>query len=282
MERDLRAAGITPALHPSVDARVPSVATRDAGRAAPLIRMEKIRRVYQLGEIEVPVLHGVSLTIERGEMVALIGASGSGKTTLMNVIGCLDRATSGRYWLDGEEVSQLTADERARIRNAKIGFVFQNFSLLPRTSALEQVMLPLEYVAAPPDPREARRRATEILARVGLKGRLDHFSGQLSGGEQQRVAIARALVNHPSLLLADEPTGNLDSRTSLAILDMFQELHASEGITILLVTHDASVAEHAQRTILIRDGCIAGRDEAVSAAPDLGTTNAGRARGPGA
>jgi ABC-type lipoprotein export system ATPase subunit len=185
-----------------------------------------------------------------------MGASGSGKTTLMNIIGCLDRATSGRYWLDGREVSQLSADERARIRNEEIGFVFQSFHLLSRTSAIEQVMMPLEYRVQPLDEAEARRRARGVLERVGLGDRMEHFPGQLSGGQQQRVAIARALVNEPTLLLADEPTGNLDSKTSLEILDMFRTLHESGGITIVFVTHDAEVARFAQRTIRLRDGSI--------------------------
>lgn len=221
-----------------------------------LIRLEDIRKTYHLGELDVPVLKGVSLAIDRGEMVALMGASGSGKTTLMNILGCLDRPTSGHYWLDGEEISRLSADGRALVRNSKIGFVFQNFNLLPRTTALENVLMPLSYAAADLSDREAQKRARALLERVGLGERLDHEPSQLSGGQQQRVAIARALVNHPPLLLADEPTGNLDSRTSEEILRMFQQLNAEEGITIILVTHDAHVAEHAKRVIHIRDGLI--------------------------
>jgi ABC-type lipoprotein export system ATPase subunit len=221
-----------------------------------LIKLEDIRKTYHLGEVDVPVLKGVSLTIERGEMVALMGASGSGKTTLMNLLGCLDRATSGRYWLDGEEITRLSPDGRAMVRNKKIGFVFQSFNLLPRTSALENVTMPLSYTAQNLSEREGRQRAKAMLERVGLGDRMDHEPSQLSGGQQQRVAIARALVNHPPLLLADEPTGNLDSRTSEEILRMFQQLNAEQGITILLVTHDAGVAAHAKRVIRIRDGLI--------------------------
>jgi ABC-type lipoprotein export system ATPase subunit len=221
-----------------------------------LIKLENIRKTYHLGEMDVPVLKGVSLTIDRGDMVALMGASGSGKTTLMNLLGCLDRPSSGHYWLDGEEISHMSNDQRAMVRNRKIGFVFQNFNLLARTSALENVMMPLAYTARSLSEREGRKRAHEMLARVRLESRLDHEPSQLSGGQQQRVAIARALVNFPPLLFADEPTGNLDSRTSEEILAMFQQLNAEEGITIILVTHDAEVADHAKRTIRIRDGLI--------------------------
>jgi ABC-type lipoprotein export system ATPase subunit len=235
-----------------------------------LIRLEDIRKTYHLGEIDVPVLKGVSLTIARGEMVALMGASGSGKTTLMNILGCLDRPTAGHYWLDGQEVSRLSADERAMIRNKKIGFVFQNFNLLARTSALDNVIMPLSYTAAGLSMHEARARGQALLERVGLGERLDHEPSQLSGGQQQRVAIARALINHPPLVFADEPTGNLDSKTSREILQMFQKLCAEEGITVVLVTHDAGVAEYAQRVIRIRDGLIeagAFLDAGVQTAP---------------
>lgn len=222
----------------------------------PLIRLNELYKTYHLGEIDVPVLKGVSLEIGRGEMVALMGASGSGKTTLMNILGCLDRPSSGEYWLDGEEVSQLSNDQRAVVRNRKIGFVFQSFNLLPRTSAIEQVMMPLSYTASNLSSREGRARAKGLLNRVGLGERLDHEPSQLSGGQQQRVAIARALVNSPPLLFADEPTGNLDSRTSKEMLQLFQKLNAEEGITIILVTHDADVAGYAQRTVRIHDGLI--------------------------
>ncbi len=221
-----------------------------------LIKLEDIRKTYLLGEIELPVLKGISLAIQCGEIVALMGASGSGKTTLMNILGCLDRPTSGKYWLDREEISRISADERALVRNRKMGFVFQSFNLLPRTSALENVMIPLSYSAEHLSDREARRRAAAMLERVGLGDRADHEPSQLSGGQQQRVAIARALINRPPLLFADEPTGNLDSITSKEILQMFRQLNKEGGITIVLVTHDAAVARHAERTIHIQDGLI--------------------------
>ncbi len=221
-----------------------------------MIQLQDICKTYYLGEIPVPVLRDVSLTVERGELVALMGASGSGKSTLMNILGCLDRPTSGHYWLDGREVSQLTPAERAMERNRKLGFVFQNFNLLPRTSALENVAMPLAYAAETISERAALQRARELLVRFGLETRLHHEPAQLSGGQQQRVAIARALVNHPPLLFADEPTGNLDSRTSVEVLETFQELNQVDGITIILVTHDANVARYARRVIHIRDGAI--------------------------
>jgi ABC-type lipoprotein export system ATPase subunit len=231
-----------------------------------LIRLEDVRKTYTLGEVEVPVLKGVSLTIERGEMVALMGASGSGKSTLMNILGCLDRPTGGRYWLDGREVSGLSSDARALIRNQKIGFVFQSFNLLPRTSAVDNVMMPLGYTARGLSPRDAAARAAALLRRVGLGDRLDHHPAQLSGGQQQRVAIARALVNDPPLLFADEPTGNLDSRTGKDVLRMFQRLCAEDGITVVLVTHDPGVAHYARRVVRICDGRIA--DGVFGAEPD--------------
>jgi ABC-type lipoprotein export system ATPase subunit len=221
-----------------------------------LIELRNIYKTYQLGDIAVPVLKGVSLTVARGELVALMGASGSGKSTLMNILGCLDRPTSGEYWLDGEEVSGWSADQRALVRNSKFGFVFQNFNLLPRTSALDNVAMPLSYTAGHLSERQARKQARKVLEEVGLEDRLDHEPSQLSGGQQQRVAIARALVNHPPLIFADEPTGNLDSHTSAEVLRLFQQLNEQGGITIIIVTHDALVAKHAQRIIRIHDGLI--------------------------
>jgi len=221
-----------------------------------LIELNKICKTYHMGDISVPVLKGVSLKVASGELVALMGASGSGKSTLMNILGCLDRPTSGEYWLDGQEVSRLSADQRAFVRNCKLGFVFQNFNLLPRTSALENVAMPLSYTAERVSEQEARQRAEEMLCRVGLGDRMDHEPSQLSGGQQQRVAIARALVNHPALVFADEPTGNLDSRTSEEVLHMFRQLNEKDSITIILVTHDANVAQYASRVIHIHDGMI--------------------------
>jgi ABC-type lipoprotein export system ATPase subunit len=230
-----------------------------------LIELRDIVKTYHLGDVAVPVLRGVSVTIGGGEMVALMGASGSGKSTLMNILGCLDRPTSGEYWLEGQDVAGLGPDERALIRNRQIGFVFQNFNLLPRTSAVENVAMPLAYAAAHLSDRDARRRAREMLTKVGLQDRMDHEPSQLSGGQQQRVAIARALVNQPSIVFADEPTGNLDSKTSVEVLAMFQELNRESGITVVLVTHDAEVARHARRIIRIHDGTIV--DDAPVAEP---------------
>jgi ABC-type lipoprotein export system ATPase subunit len=225
-----------------------------------LIELRDIRRTFHVGELDVPVLKGVSLRIGRGDLVALTGASGSGKTTLMNILGCLDRPTSGEYLLDGEEVSRRTSDERAMIRNRKIGFVFQSFNLLTRTTAVEQVTMPLAYTASGLSDREAKKRAVAMLERVGLGKRLDHTPAQLSGGQQQRIAIARALINRPPVLLADEPTGNLDSTTTLEILSMFEELNRQEGITIVIVTHDPAVARHCRRNIRMKDGLVESDD----------------------
>jgi ABC-type lipoprotein export system ATPase subunit len=221
-----------------------------------LLDLRDVRKTYHLGEVDLPVLKGISVKIRSGELVALMGASGSGKSTLMNILGCLDHPTAGEYWLDGREISTASSNERAQLRNRLIGFVFQNFNLLARTSALENVVMPLSYSAEHLTEKEMRERAAGLLAKVGLAERMDHQPSQLSGGQQQRVAIARSLVNRPRLLLADEPTGNLDSRTSEEILQMFKELNRVDGLTIILVTHDPGVAEHAQRVIRIRDGLI--------------------------
>jgi ABC-type lipoprotein export system ATPase subunit len=221
-----------------------------------LIELRDIHKTYYLGEVDLPVLKGVSLNVSRGELVALMGVSGSGKSTLMNILGCLDHPTSGEYFLDSQEVSPLTARERARLRNRTIGFVFQSFNLLPRTTALENVLMPLTYTREDLSEQQMKQRAAELLRKVGLADRIDHLPSQLSGGEQQRVAVARSLVNQPRLLLADEPTGNLDSGTSEELLQMFQQINSAEGITIILVTHDPGVAKHAQRVIHIKDGLI--------------------------
>jgi ABC-type lipoprotein export system ATPase subunit len=222
----------------------------------PLIELEDLRKTYRLGELDLPVLQGITLALKEGELVALTGASGSGKSTLMNLLGCLDRPTSGAYRLDGREISRLSPNQRARVRRGTIGFVFQSFNLLPRTTALENVLMPLTYADHRLGERAMRARAAELLERVGLAGRVDHHPSQLSGGQQQRVAIARALVNRPRLLLADEPTGNLDSHTSREILAMFQALNRDEGLTIVLVTHDPGVAGHARRVIHLSDGLV--------------------------
>ena len=235
-----------------------------------LIRLENLHKTYHVGEVAVPVLRGVSLSIARGEMIALMGASGSGKTTLMNVLGCLDRPTSGRYWFDGQEMSRLSPNQRALVRTEKIGFVFQSFNLLPRTTALQNVLLPLDYSPRRISSGDALRLSNVMLNRLGLADRANHEPSQLSGGQQQRVAIARSLVNRPLLILADEPTGNLDSHTGIEILRMFQQLNA-EGITVILVTHDEHVAAFAHRTIHIQDGQIEA-DEKVA--------NDGNAAGP--
>jgi ABC-type lipoprotein export system ATPase subunit len=219
----------------------------------PLIELSAIRKVYDLGEVQVEALKSVTLAIDRGEFVALVGPSGSGKSTLMNTLGCLDRPTGGSYLLAGQEIVTLSSDERARVRNHRIGFVFQNFNLLARTSALENVELPLLYSRGL-SARERHRRATELLEKVGLGNRLDHHPGQLSGGQQQRVAIARALANRPAILMCDEPTGNLDTRTSKEVIQLFRDLNRDDGITVILVTHDQAVAHTARRVIVLRDG----------------------------
>jgi ABC-type lipoprotein export system ATPase subunit len=221
-----------------------------------LIELRDIRKTFYLGEVVLPVLKGISLNLAKSELVALTGVSGSGKSTLMNTLGCLDRPSSGEYLLDGTEVTRLSNDERALLRNKKMGFVFQSFNLLSRTTALAQVMLPLLYGRSPISNREAKQRAESMLERVGLADRMDHHPSQLSGGQQQRVALARALINHPPFLLADEPTGNLDSNTTREVLALFKQLNAQDGITILIVTHDPKVAAHCRRVIRMADGLI--------------------------
>jgi putative ABC transport system ATP-binding protein len=219
------------------------------------VRLEDVRKTYRTGEVDVHAVRGVSIQIGRGEFVALMGSSGSGKSTLMNILGCLDRPTAGRYFLDGEDVSSLNRDELADVRNQKLGFVFQNFNLLARTSALENVELPLLYSNEALTNVQLREKAEQVLAAVGLEGRGDHTPSQLSGGQQQRVAIARALINDPEVLLADEPTGNLDSRTSVEVMEIFQKLN-EKGITIVMVTHEADIAAYARRNIVMKDGLV--------------------------
>jgi putative ABC transport system ATP-binding protein len=223
-------------------------------RPAEVIRIRDLRKVYKMGDIEVEALRGINVNIWRSEFVAVMGASGSGKSTFMNILGCLDRPTAGAYFLEGQDVSKLSPDDWARIRNLKIGFVFQGFNLLSRTSAVENVELPMMYNGM--QSKERRQRAREVLALVGLEDRMHHLPNQLSGGQQQRVAVARALVNRPALILADEPTGNLDSKTSAEIMELFQNLNAKEGITIVLVTHEHDIAAYAERQIHFRDGLI--------------------------
>jgi putative ABC transport system ATP-binding protein len=220
-----------------------------------LVRLVDVHKVYRTGEMEVPAVRGVSLEIKQGEFVALMGASGSGKSTLMNILGCLDRPSSGQYFLDNADVSGLDRDQLAEIRNRKLGFVFQSFNLLARTSARENAELPLIYSAHHLSHAQLRERADRVLASVGLSGREDHFPSQLSGGQQQRVAIARALINDPEVLLADEPTGNLDSRTSIEIMAIFQQLN-ERGITVIMVTHEQDIAAYAKRNVIMRDGLV--------------------------
>ena len=219
-----------------------------------LIRVRDLHKVYRMGDVEVPALRGIDLDIQQGEFVAVMGASGSGKSTFMNILGCLDRPTSGTYFLEGQEVGSLSPDAWAHIRNRRIGFVFQGFNLLPRTSALENVELPMMYNGL--HGGERHQRAMAVLSLVGLDERLHHAPNQLSGGQQQRVAIARALVNRPSLILADEPTGNLDTNTSAEIMELFQNLNTREELTIVLVTHEADIAAYAKRQIYFRDGLV--------------------------
>ena len=218
-----------------------------------LIELRDVDKIYDLGAVQVVALKGATFNIEQGEYVALMGASGSGKSTLMNTLGCLDRPTAGSYRLAGDEIATMSRDERARIRNDRIGFVFQSFNLLARTPAIENVELPLLYARHLPS-RERRQRAQELLERVGLGDRLHHHTSQLSGGQQQRVAIARALVNKPDILMADEPTGNLDTRTSREVIELFGRLNQQSGLTVIVVTHDQAVAHHARRQLVLRDG----------------------------
>jgi len=226
--------------------------TQPVAQTKPVIRLENVHKIYDLGEIQVQALRGVSLEVREGEFVAVMGPSGSGKSTIMNILGCLDRPTRGRYFLDGVDVSGMSKAELARIRNRKLGFVFQQFNLLSRTSALENVELPTVYAGI--GPEERAKRAMESLTRVGLAERAGHHPSQLSGGQQQRVAIARALVNRPAILLADEPTGNLDSRTSVEIMQILQTLNEEQGLTIVIVTHEHDIAQYATRTLEFRDG----------------------------
>ena len=228
----------------------------------PVIQIRDLTKVYRMGEVEVPALKGINLSVDRGEFVAIMGPSGSGKSTLMNIVGCLDRPTSGIYLLDGIDVSRLDRDRRAEIRNAKIGFVFQSFNLLARTTAVENVELPMLYGELGWSREQRHRAALDALHRVGLQGRENNQPSQLSGGQQQRVAIARALVTNPAILLADEPTGNLDSRTSEEIMGIFQKLN-DEGKTVVLITHESDIAQHAKRVVTVRDGLIQ-HDEAVA------------------
>jgi putative ABC transport system ATP-binding protein len=219
-----------------------------------VIKVEQLTKVYDLGEVRVEALRGVDVCVERGEFVAVMGASGSGKSTFLNIVGCLDRPSTGRYQLDGVDASQMSSDQLAEVRNKKIGFVFQSFNLLARTSAAENVELPLLYSGI--DSRDRRARALAALKATGLEGRAEHQPSQLSGGQQQRVAIARALVNQPAIILADEPTGNLDSQTSKEIMGIMQTLNEQQGITIMLVTHEPDIAQYAKRVILFKDGLV--------------------------
>lgn len=237
-----------------VNPALPGLLATEAPEARPVIQLDHIHKTYTMGDVEVHALRGVSLTIREGEFVAIMGASGSGKSTTMNILGCLDRPTRGSYVLDGEDVSEMSKDERADIRCQKIGFVFQGFNLLSRTSALENVELPMLYLGV--DAAQRRQRAMEALAAVGLAGREQNHPNQLSGGQQQRVAVARSLVNHPALILADEPTGNLDSRTSVEVMEIFQRLNRERGITLVLVTHEPDIAQYADRVIVFKDGKI--------------------------
>ena len=221
---------------------------------AAVISVRNLVKTYVVGEVEVRALRGVNLEVQRGEFLAVTGPSGSGKSTFMHIAGCLDRPSSGQYFLDGQDVSRMTKDQLAAVRNKKIGFVFQGFNLLSRTTALDNVELPLLYGGSGLKVADRHKRAMEVLKAVGLENRADHHPNQLSGGQQQRVAIARSLINNPSILLADEPTGNLDTRTSIEVMDIFQRLNRERGLTIVLVTHEPDIAQYASRTIGFRDG----------------------------
>ena len=223
----------------------------------PLISVDNITKTYEMGDVEVRALRGVSLDIEAGEFVAVTGPSGSGKSTLMHILGCLDRPTKGSYTLENRDISALSRNQLAEVRNGEIGFVFQGFNLLPRTTAIDNVELPLLYGNTKHSSSDRRRQAENMLAAVGLSDRMHHLPNQLSGGQQQRVAIARALVNNPSILLADEPTGNLDSRTSIEVMDIFQQLNGTKNITVLLITHESDIAEYGSRIIKFHDGRVA-------------------------
>jgi len=222
--------------------------------SVPVISVKNLVKTYVVGEIEVKALRGVNLEVQRGEFLSVTGQSGSGKSTFMHIVGCLDKPTSGQYFLDGQDVSRMSKDQLAAVRNKKIGFVFQGFNLLSRTTALDNVELPLLYGHSNLKASERHKRAMEVLKAVGLEKRADHHPNQLSGGQQQRVAIARSLINNPSILLADEPTGNLDTRTSIEVMDIFQKLNTERGITVLLITHEHDIAEYGTRIVQFRDG----------------------------
>ena len=244
----------------------------------PLIGVRDLVKTYQVGDVAVRALRGVTLSVDAGEFVAVVGPSGSGKSTFMHILGCLDRPTDGEYWLEDRDVSRLNDDELSAIRNTQIGFVFQGFNLLSRTSAVENVELPLLYGPEKVPAAERRKRAMAALEAVGLSDRVDHHPNQLSGGQQQRVAIARALLNNPSILFADEPTGNLDSRTSVEVMDIFQRLKDERGITIVLITHEQTVAEYGSRIITFKDGEVASdrvNDRQRLAVGELATLSAG-------
>jgi len=243
---------------------------------ADVIRVEDLVKVYRMGDVEVRALNGVSLSVRTGEFVAVMGSSGSGKSTFMNIVGCLDRPTSGRYFLDGHDVSELSRDDRAEIRNAKIGFVFQSFNLLSRTSALENVELPLLYAKDPHASDSREEKARQCLEMVGLAGREGHYPNQLSGGQQQRVAIARSMINDPAIILADEPTGNLDSRTSEDVMAVFQTLNRA-GKTVVLITHEPDIAQFARRVVVFKDGKVLS-DEPVEQHVASASASAGAGR----